>query len=407
MNTIVFVGPTLAASEARGLLDADYRPPAAQGDVYRAALERPWGIAIVDGYFERVPAVWHKEVLWALDQGIHVFGSSSMGALRGAELHSFGMIGVGSIFEDFRDGILTDDDEVTVVHADAQEGYRPLSTALVDMRATLQRALRLSVIDCALVERLLELAKQRHYAERSYPRLYADALDAGLPRAALARFRAWVLEHAVPQKKLDAQLMLRRVARWRAEHPNPRRSDFEFEYTDTWHKLTRRIQSSLARSDTPAGHAAMLETLRGQPDRYAALKLAALSRKLGLMLVQQLGLRLSREALNDTILRFRSERALYSAEATSAWCAQQDLERGGFLELMEREAALRLVRETLGNELEDDLIDELRASGAYAELATRARTPQLEDPCEAASGSEAGYAEVTRDNTNNMGCSHE
>jgi hypothetical protein len=73
-----------------------------------------------------------------------------MGALRAAELHSFGMIGVGSIFEGYRDGTLTDDDEVTVVHSDAEGGYRPLSTAMVDMRATLARAQQAQLNDQTL-----------------------------------------------------------------------------------------------------------------------------------------------------------------------------------------------------------------------------------------------------------------
>lgn len=403
MNTIVFVGPTLSAAEARGFLDADYRPPAAQGDVYRAAAERPWAIAIIDGYFERVPAVWHKEVLWAIDQGIHVFGASSMGALRAAELHCFGMIGVGAIFEAFRDGALTDDDEVAVVHADAGDGYRPLSTALVDIRATLTHALEANRIDPAFAAQLLPLAKRRHYAERSYPQLYADALAAGVCRASIEALRSWARDHAVPQKRLDAELMLRTIAHVREERPGPARADFDFEYTDTWHRLTRRIQSSRARSDTPEGHTAMLEALRRDPARYTAVKTAALVRKLGLMLVDQLGLRLSREALHETILRFRSERALFSAEATAAWCAEHDLERTGFVELMQREAALRLVQESIGSDLDAELIDELRASGAYAEFAARARAPRPQSPCELTSGSEASYAEVTRDNTNTLG----
>src|SRR5262249_34690040 len=74
-GVFVFTGPTLPVEEGRTILDdAVYLPPASQGDVYRAARERPWGIAIVDGYFGRVPAVWHKEILWALAQGVHVFG---------------------------------------------------------------------------------------------------------------------------------------------------------------------------------------------------------------------------------------------------------------------------------------------------------------------------------------------
>jgi len=69
--------------------------------VYRAALTCP---AIIG------PTVWHKEILWAMAQGIHVYGGASIGALRAAELHRLGMTGVGRVFADDRDGILTDDD---------------------------------------------------------------------------------------------------------------------------------------------------------------------------------------------------------------------------------------------------------------------------------------------------------
>ena len=48
-----------------------------------------------------------------------------MGALRAAELHVFGMVGVGRVFELFRDGLLEDDDEVAVAHGPADSGYQP------------------------------------------------------------------------------------------------------------------------------------------------------------------------------------------------------------------------------------------------------------------------------------------
>jgi len=99
MKPVIFAGPTIAADAIRNRLDAEVLPPVAQGDVYRVARRRPPAIGIVDGYFEGVPSVWHKEILWAMEQGIPVFGSASMGALRAAELHDFGMIGVGAIFE--------------------------------------------------------------------------------------------------------------------------------------------------------------------------------------------------------------------------------------------------------------------------------------------------------------------
>ena len=88
MNTCVFLGPSLSRKEAVDILpDAEYLPPAAQGDVYRATCRNPQAILIVDGFFDCVPAVWHKEILWAMQDGVHVYGTASMGALRAAELH--------------------------------------------------------------------------------------------------------------------------------------------------------------------------------------------------------------------------------------------------------------------------------------------------------------------------------
>src|SRR5512146_1724722 len=143
---VVFLGPTLPHHEAREVLDAEYRPPAAQGDVLRAALRRPRLIALVDGVFERTPSVWHKEILFALSEGIHVYGAASMGALRAAELAAFGMRGVGEVYCAYAQGELEDDDEVAVAHADAGQGFRPLSDAMVDVRATLAVAVAAGVV---------------------------------------------------------------------------------------------------------------------------------------------------------------------------------------------------------------------------------------------------------------------
>ena len=69
--------------------------------------------------------------------GVHVFGASSMGALRAAELHPFGMVGVGRVFEGYRAGVYEDDDEVAVVHASEEAGFAPLSEAMVNVRHAL------------------------------------------------------------------------------------------------------------------------------------------------------------------------------------------------------------------------------------------------------------------------------
>ncbi len=136
----VFAGPSLPRAVRPVAEKLVFHAPVTQGDIYSLVPSKPFAIGLVDGYFERVPAVWHKEILWALSEGVHVFGAASMGALRAAELADFGMVGIGTIFEDFARGALQDDDEVTLVHAEADADYRPGSEALVNIRATLAAA---------------------------------------------------------------------------------------------------------------------------------------------------------------------------------------------------------------------------------------------------------------------------
>ncbi len=140
MKVTVFAGPTIDAATIGSYIDAEVLGPASFGDVYRVARRRVDAIAIIDGYFDRVAAVWHKEVLWAMSEGVHVFGAASMGALRAAELADFGMVGIGEVFRAYQSGELEDDDEVAVVHGSADAGYSGGSEAMVNIRASMRRA---------------------------------------------------------------------------------------------------------------------------------------------------------------------------------------------------------------------------------------------------------------------------
>ena len=209
MSVYVFTGPTLSPEEARAEIDAIYLPPVSQGDVYRVSLKSPRAIGIIDGYFECVPAVWHKEILWAMTQGIHVYGSGSMGALRAVELAAFGMEGVGAIFEAYRDGTLEDDDEVAVAHGPAETRYRPLSVAMVNIRFTLSSAVKARVISSATRAKLERIGKDLFYPDRTYPRILEVAAKAEVPEAELRAFREWLPRGEVNQKRTDALAMLR------------------------------------------------------------------------------------------------------------------------------------------------------------------------------------------------------
>jgi hypothetical protein len=234
MKPVVFVGPSLSGDPVLKDHAFDFQPPAAQGDFYRAARERPKMIGLIDGVFESVRSVWHKEILWALSNEIAIYGAASMGALRAVELRPFGMIGVGAIYRDFRDGVLTDDDEVALIHAPRDQGYLPLTEAMVDIRATLVAAAAAKIVSKRTAARLTAIAKELFYKDRTWKLVGRIGAREGLSRAQLSKLKAWLPENRVEQKRLDARAMLRTMRRDLMSPRLRRKPQFEFQNTGHW-----------------------------------------------------------------------------------------------------------------------------------------------------------------------------
>jgi len=235
MSIVVFLGPSLPRSDAEALLTADYRPPVALGDVYRATRERPACIAIIDGVFHHQPAVWHKEIVHALAQGIGVVGCSSMGALRAAELFPCGMAGTGRIFELYRRGVIEADDEVAVTHGDATSGYRGSSVALVNIRVALLELTALGMLTSDEASTLLAALGRVHYALRSWPQVL-EQLGSTLGPERTTAISAWLSEHRPDQKRDDAKELLVRLAN--GEFLGDGRPRMPFERTFHWDRMT-------------------------------------------------------------------------------------------------------------------------------------------------------------------------
>ena len=238
---VVFLGPTLERQVAETLLPARYLPPAACGDVLRALRAAPRVIAIIDGTFESRAAIWHKEILLALARGVSVFGASSMGALRGAELAVFGMIGVGRIFEAYRDGLYTDDDEVAVLHSAA--GRRSVvSEPMVNVRATLARAVAEHVIATEVADMVLARAKSTFYQERSLATAVEQARGAGTDDGQLNALLRFVDSGGyVDQKRLDALELLQVLSRLELPLVAPRQTPIGADQSS----LSRTLQTQM------------------------------------------------------------------------------------------------------------------------------------------------------------------
>ncbi|MBV9584432.1 MAG: tfuA protein [Alphaproteobacteria bacterium] len=245
MRAIVFAGPSLPPRQRRVSEPAiEWRPPARQGDVYGAALTGPDVIGIIDGYFEIVPTVWHKEILWAMAQGIHVFGAASSGALRAAELDAFGMRGIGRIYEWFRDGVLEDDDEVAVLHGPEELGYPPLTEAMVNIRATFDEAARVGVLMPDIAAQLTATAKSLFYKERTYDAVLTRAAVSGFPAAPLRDLTAWLPSNRIDQKRCDAEALLDAIRAHLAAAPPPLRVSYTLAETVAWQAAQQAAEDS-------------------------------------------------------------------------------------------------------------------------------------------------------------------
>lgn len=374
MTAVIFLGPSLPLAEARRRLEATWLPPAAQGDVWRATVAlRPTVIGLVDGVFRHTPSVWHKEILFALGRGVHVLGAASMGALRAAELHTFGMRGVGAVFEAYRDGRLAasgdapfeDDDEVAVLHAPAGAGWQPLSEAMVDVRCSLAAAVQAGVLDEAERRMAADAAKRIFFTERTWPAILEQA--SGLAPHRRAGLAAWLGHGRVQQKRADACLLLDEVRNLLAAAPPPFRPAFRLAHTTMWALAV--AEAGRAMPDVPsAGSLAALDELRLDPQAWRATLRAALLDELAVDRVPEP----DPADLRAALAGLREHQGLADRRAIEAWAAANATSAGHLQQLAEAEASLRGLERLQQPHLLERMLDRLRAEGRYAALSTRA-----------------------------------
>lgn len=250
-HVVIFTGPTISEKEARSTLDAVYLPPAKQGDMYSAFIEHsPRFMGLIDGNFENIPAPWHKEILYIMSKGVVVLGSSSMGALRAAELADFGMIGIGKIFEEFYQGNFEDDDEVTVIHGPKDVGYPLLSEAMVNIRSTLKNAYRNKVISHSLFKFCLIFIKDIPYKKRNYKNIISLLKEGEqFSKNEIDALEEWFLRQSEDLKKQDALELLNKIIELSTQADIKTKQEFDFQNTVYWQSMKNEIDSKYRLKD--------------------------------------------------------------------------------------------------------------------------------------------------------------
>lgn len=376
-GTVVFLGPTMALSDARDILPgATFCPPVAQGDVYSLLGDgRPEAIAIIDGVFYQDLPVWHKEILSALEKGIAVYGASSMGALRAAECRTYGMVGVGAIFEGYASGEILDDDEVAVAHDGPESGWRPRTEPMVNLRATFQRAVSEGRMGQAAAARALHVAKEIWFPERARPNFLRVLASSGVPAEEVQQARA-ALEHAyVDQKRLDAEALLRRL---RDRLPGEDRSQVEVSPSHVFMAFAdrdRKVEHEgvTVRMDEIARHAALHEV------DFARLRDRAIDRVLVEQLAELYGVEVTVDEVVSETARIRARLGLKDDGALRRWLQANDVDEEWLDRVARREAEARrlrdwaLVRQGM-RRVVGPVLDELRLAGRYEQAASAAAT---------------------------------
>lgn len=360
MSAVIFAGPSLRAADRAAHPGLRFMPPARQGDLYTTACTRPLVIGLIDGYFDGVPAVLHKEILWALSQGIAVYGAASMGALRAAEMQGLGMVGVGAIFRDYRDGVLTDDDEVALIHGPAELDHPALSLPMVDLRATLALAVRQGMLSPQAAADLAAEQKAVFYKRRNWPDLLAG-LAPGQPELA-----DWLARNRVEQKRADALELLAAVKAHLDAPMDPPPAP-RFAATAAWRAAPWRY----VHAETGGGvQAAILDQLRLDPVAYRHCRMQALLRHLARG--RSGAAAPPSDAQVAALTELRHRHGLWRQADLIAWAKAQDLDADGLGYLLADHVAVEGLARGLDARLARAMLDQLRWNGSYAGLRAQA-----------------------------------
>jgi hypothetical protein len=376
-RTLVFVGPTMPQDEARLILpDATYLPPARQADLLSAVVNlRPDAVGLIDGVFLHMQSVWHKEILYALEHGVRVFGASSIGALRAAETDAFGMVGVGEIYRRYASGELLDDDEVALLHGGEVDGYRKLSEPMVNIRATFAAAEDVGLLEPSDGTALVAIAKELYFAERTFPRIFEEARVRGVNCLAIETMARYVVTDYVDLKAQDAALLLHAIQDL-GDSPEPFRASHKTAVNIGLATMYNRDRVVPVGSDLVSLGSIAEQVALSDPE-FHDLNFNAMNRALGCVLARILRVEPAGAEVEAEGRRFRQRHDLEETGDFEAWLSDNHLSTPEFEALMNETAMCRALHRWLiymrfAERTTKILLDHLRGEDRYRPWAERA-----------------------------------
>lgn len=206
----VYAGLSIAEDEVRGVLaDATVAPPVQRGDLHADIDAGHRVVAIIDGRFQQSLAVSVGEIMDGLRNGLRIYGASSMGALRAAELDAYGMIGHGAVYEHIRATACFRDDYLGQLFFEGIPKHKNPSVPYINVHIALCQLHDRGVINDETRTVIDGLYERLHFSERDRFNLERAIAAAGGSHEMVQAAR---LAFEQPdQKHLDARSLLDRI----------------------------------------------------------------------------------------------------------------------------------------------------------------------------------------------------
>lgn len=327
MKTAVFVGPSLQVTQVRTMLPtASILPPAGVGDIYQAVLQGYRRILLIDGEFKSRPAVWHKEIHYALSRQVLMIGCSSMGALRAAELQQIGMIGSGWVYEQYSEGHIHDDDEVAVTFCPQELEFQPVSLALAAIRYGLLKAETTLSISHAFSRLIIKEFKKLYYPDRTPKRLTQLIMTtecSGVTLLQRKHLASCLTSEWSDIKRLDAIATIEQLDLFQCDfHKVPPFVESEF-----WRMFIERREESLSREGQADLYITdqIMDVYKLVPFESVALYWKAWIQTLEQYIAENCNVEISRQQFNNSLNFIRFQRNLIDNEKTQSWLASNQL----------------------------------------------------------------------------------
>jgi len=366
---LVYLGPSCSYKHASEFCpEGIYRRPACQGDLMSDAVQvQPDRILLIDGQFAQNLSVWHKEVIFCLTRGIKVYGASSMGALRAADLWRQGMIGCGKIVDWYRTGVTEDDAEVALLYLENPPGtFVPLSVPQINVRATLAQYQEILQFLPEHIEQLLVASNELGWRHRT-----RSALIEAWEEIIGVETCEFLVNNLIDQKYLDACELLRT---FRTLEPDPLAQvpgdSALSKYFWAAYDRDRKIQ-------IPLENGLQARTAQAHIDGYIALHAVdypqifwdAKNFYLANMLAEKLGVRVTEAEVAREWNRFIARHSIGPMQL-GQWIERNALTEGEAQILLIRMATVRKLHEWLAStmvpmEMTKITLDYLKSHDAY------------------------------------------